>query len=426
MTPLYIDPGTGSMLFTIVIGLVTTLWFVLRGCASRLGTLLAGGRRQRRDREGLIIWNESPRYDRVFAALLEELDRRGERAVYLVCDSADPALARAEKGQYRHIQVELAGNGNRLWARLNTLEADVVLMTTPGLEVYQLKRSRSVGFYAHLLHAVDDATSYRLFGLDWFDAVLLSGEYQAGALRALEAKRRLKARELPVVGSTYLDSYATAIENLRTKTPDSPDSPANPAATITVLVSPSWGASGILARYGSALIDPLLEAGFTVILRPHPQSFESEKELIDRLATRYQKEDKLEWDRERDNTASLSRANVMISDFSGIIFDYAFLFGGPILYALSDFDMRPYDAGCLEERPWKFQAIEALGNPLDPTRFDELPDIITSALADPARADAVTRLRNEAWQYRGEAACRAADYLIQTRERIQREGKPRA
>ena len=41
---LYIDPGTGSMLFTILIGIVTAGIFAVRGLFVKLGFLIKGGR----------------------------------------------------------------------------------------------------------------------------------------------------------------------------------------------------------------------------------------------------------------------------------------------------------------------------------------------------------------------------------------------
>ena len=40
---LYIDPGTGSMLFAILIGIIVALNFALRGWFFKLRVLLSGG-----------------------------------------------------------------------------------------------------------------------------------------------------------------------------------------------------------------------------------------------------------------------------------------------------------------------------------------------------------------------------------------------
>jgi hypothetical protein len=135
-------------------------------------------------------------------------------------------------------------------------------MTTPGIEVYQLKRSKAVRHYAHILHDVGDATCYRLFGIDWFDSILLSGEYQIKDLRKLEEQRGTRTKNLPVVGSTYLDVFAEKIKAI----------PAEKDHPFTVLVSPSWGPGSLLGVFGEKLIDPLSKTSWRIIIRPHPQS----------------------------------------------------------------------------------------------------------------------------------------------------------
>ena len=167
---LYIDPGTGSMLFSIVIGLVTMLYFLGKAAFIKLKFILSGGRAITSKKYfPLVIYSEGKQYWNVFKPILEALERRGVSTVFYTSSEEDPVFA----VQFKHIHSEYIGEGNKAFTRLNFLEAQICLMTTPGLDVYQLKRSRGVKHYAHILHAVDDATSYRLFGLDYFIFLLI-------------------------------------------------------------------------------------------------------------------------------------------------------------------------------------------------------------------------------------------------------------
>ncbi len=78
--------------------------------------------------------------------------------------------------------------------------------------------------------------------------------------------------------------------------------------------------NSLLNRFGNQLIDQLISSGYHIIIRPHPQSFTSEKELIDRLMRDYPS---LEWNQDIDNFDVLNRSDILISDFSGVIFDFA-------------------------------------------------------------------------------------------------------
>jgi CDP-glycerol glycerophosphotransferase (TagB/SpsB family) len=277
-------------------------------------------------------------------------------------------------------------------------------MTTPGLDVYQLKRAKTVKHYSHVLHMTSDPATYRLFGLDYFDSVLLTGPYQERDIRELEQLRRLKPKELPVVGCTYLDIYAEKIG-----TPASKDKNTE----LTILVSPSWGTSSLLTRYGTKLLDPLIQTGHHIIIRPHPQSKVSEVSMLENLSQRYRDKPNLEWDYERENIVSLSRADIMISDFSGIIFDYIFLCNKPVIYAGVNMDSRPYDASDLDHELWQTKTIRETGLELKEEDFPRIGEVIEKALSSTALQQARQKSKDEAWQYRGEAGKRIAEFMIE-------------
>ena len=173
---LYIDPGTGSMLFAILIGLIGAVGWALKGLFVKLRFLLSGGKYT--DEAGkkipLVIFSDDKRYWSVFEPVCKELDKRGFDTVYMTASPDDPAL----KTTYKHIHPEFIGEGNKAFARLNFLSATVLLSTTPGLDVYQWKRSKNVDYYVHMQHAAGTTTGYHMFGLDYYDAVMLSGDFQ--------------------------------------------------------------------------------------------------------------------------------------------------------------------------------------------------------------------------------------------------------
>lgn len=395
---LYIDPGTGSALFSILIGVAATLYFLGRALIIKLKTFLTGGKSQDISVNSHVIYNEGKQYWNVFKSVLEEFERRKTELLYLTSDKDDPAF----ENNWEYIKPEYIGEGNKAFARLNVLNANICLMTTPGLQVYQLKRSKNVKHYSHVLHAPSDAVMYKLFGIDYFDSILLTGDYQAQDIRALEKIRDLPEKQLVTVGCTYLDIYAQEIKNI----------PKEENPPFTVLVSPSWGASALLSRYGEKLLDPLHDSGWRIIIRPHPQSKKSERAILESLENRYKDSKNIIWDYESENIHSLSKADIIISDFSGIIFDYMFLRDKPLLYVNGDFDLRPYDAYDLDHEIWQFKIIKEAGIELKENDFPRIVEIIKNASDSKSLANARKIACEQAWQYRGEAGKRIADFMI--------------
>ncbi|MCL1954425.1 MAG: CDP-glycerol glycerophosphotransferase family protein [Spirochaetes bacterium] len=397
--PLYIDPGTGSAMFSILIGAAATIYFLGRALIIKLKVFFSGGKASNTVSadHSFVIYNEGKQYWNVFKPVLEEFENRKVALLYFTSAKDDPVFDTS----WSFIKPEYIGEGNRAFARLNMLRAKICLMTTPGLDVYQLKRSKMVRHYAHVLHEVGDAM-YRLFGIDYFDSILLTGDYQAEDIRTLERKRGLPEKILLTVGCSYLDVYAEKIKNL----------PPEENHSFTVLVSPSWGASALLTRYGEKLLDPLSESGWRVIIRPHPQSKKSETAMLERLQTRYKNLNNIEWDFERENIISLSKADIMISDFSGIIFDYMFLRDKPVLYVNHDFDLRPYDADDIDHELWKFKTVKETGIELREEDFPRITEIIKNAGDSESLKNARKKARETAWQYPGEAGKRVFDFMM--------------
>lgn len=401
--PLYIDPGTGSMLFSILIGAAATLFFLGKAAILKLKLLFSakknGVATTDTNYKKYVVYNEGMQYWNVFKPVCDEFEKRQIELTYYTSTEKDPCFEQ----NYKYVKPEFIGEGNMAFVRLNMLSAGVVLMTTPGLQVYQLKRSKHVKHYAHVLHAASDATMYRLFGIDYFDSILLSGNYQMSDIRILEKQRNLKEKQLVTVGCPYLDTLNEKMNLI----------PQEENHNFTVLVSPSWGPSALLSKYGKKLLDPLIKTGWNIIVRPHPQSKKSENEMLTKLTEEYKDCKNLIWDYERDNIYSMKKSDIMISDFSGIIYDYTFLCDKPVMYVNADLDLRPYDAYDIDggKNIWQFKTLKNIGIELKEDDFSQIQDIIKSASDSVELAEKRKQAKEEAWQFQNEAGSKIVNFM---------------
>ena len=410
---LYIDPGTGSMLFSILIGLATTAVFFLRKLFIKLKYTFTGNKNMEIATEKIpyIIFSDSKRYWNVFKPICDEFEKRGTDIEYWTMSKDDPAFTE----KYTHIKPKFIGEGNIAFARLNAMNAGIVLSTTPGLDVLQWKRSKNVDYYVHIWHCVDEGLGYRMFGIDHYDSILLSGDFQSKYIRQIERLRKLPSKELKVVGCPYLDTMKERQEKEQRVQ----------NTTRTVLLAPSWGASSILNRYGETFIDALIGTGYNIIVRPHPQSMTSEKALMDSLMAKYKNTETFSWNFDNDNFDVLNKSDIMITDFSGIIFDYTFIFNRPLIYADTSFDTAPYDAAWIEEPLWRFEVLKKLGVKLEQNDFSRIKEVIDSTIESSEFAEGRKSVSDEAWQNKGKCAQSVVDYLLEkTQELKDNSAKP--
>lgn len=411
---LYIDPGTGSMLFTILIGILGVSRYLMKTWWVKLRFMLTGGAKHEHsdNKWPLVIFSDDKRYWTIFEPVCRKLSAAGFPVLYLTASEDDAAF----HASFPNFKAECIGHGNRGFSKLNFLKAYIVLSTTPGLDVLQWKRSPEVDWYVHLPHAPTDLTLYRMFGLDYYDAVLISGDYQRKQLRELETLRELPEKEITLVGIPYMDEMKKRLET-------APPLPTHPR---TVLLAPSWGPSSILNTLGERFIDVLLATRNHIIIRPHPQSFTSEVPLMEKLTAKYPESEQLEWNRDTDNFEVLRKSDIMISDFSGVMSEFALVYDKPVIYADTDFDTAPYDAWWLDSELWTFRVLPWYGMKLSKENMGNIASVIETCLSDTAFAERRDKAREECWAHPGEGADYVARYLMKKyetlKEKESREG----
>ncbi len=406
---LYIDPGTGSMLFTILLSVIGSAIYSTRMIAMKMRNGLLGKKVDVDDDTiPFAIYSDDKRYWNVFEPICREMNKRGKEIVYLTGSEDDPVF----QFDYANIKPKCIGKDNKSFAYLNNLKATVLLSTTPGLDVYQWKRSKNVDYYVHILHSAGEVVMYRMFGIDYYDAILVSGDYHIDDIRALEKLRNLPEKEVLKVGLPFMDEMAMRLQK----------DVAVPDHERTVLLAPSWGKSSILNTYGDKVIDLLIETGYNIIIRPHPQSFSSEKDLIDKLMKKYPETNKLKWNRDNDNYEVLRQADILVSDFSGVIYDFTLIYDKPAIYTNPNNDVSLYDAWWLNKPLWKTAALPRLGCELTKDNIDNIKNLIDMCIEDEKYSEGRKAVKAETWSYCGEGAKRTADYLINKYEEIIKKG----
>jgi CDP-glycerol glycerophosphotransferase (TagB/SpsB family) len=134
--------------------------------------------------------------------------------------------------------------------------------------------------------------------------------------------------------------------------------------------------------------------------------------MLEFLESRYKNTPNLEWDYNKDNIYALKKADIMISDFSGIIYDFVFLYDKPVIYVNHDFDSRPYDADDIEHELWQFAILREIGFELKEQHFSDIKALIKEITSNNELKTARKRAKDEAWQHQGEAAKRTVNFMI--------------
>ena len=323
----YLDPGSGSALVGTVIAVAGAALYSLKSFFYRLirKPTPAEVEASNNSSPDIAIFSEGRNYWGTFREIVDELISRKRHFAYYTMDLHDPALL--IDSDYMHSRL-FDKNKSTSFLKLAKIKSKVLLSTTPniGTPGYPLVRPKSVGKLIHVFHAFADISAYHIGSLDYYDIVFSVGPQQEKPIREVEKARSLKEKKIIPIGLPYFDTQLHALEAT-----DPEASKAGAGKNRTILVAPSWGAKGLLTEYGTEFIGKLAEAGFNVIIRPHPQSYIAEADFIDRCKESTAKYANVVWDSETVGTKSMSTSDILISDTSSIRFDYAFLYEKPVI-----------------------------------------------------------------------------------------------
>ena len=359
-TLLYIDPGTGSLIGSTLMGLGLAIIFSLKGLFYKFTSFLSGKKNSRDcNFEGqLVFFCEGRNYFNVFKPILNELIKEKQHFVYLTADKDDPNLK--IKSEYAKL-VCLGTISNAIFS-LNKLKAKLCVMTTPQLNILMLKRSKDCKHYCQLGYCPTDLHTFKKFAFDDFDSVLCTNNFEIKSIRELEEKRKLPKKQLFETGCPYYQDIKVEDKRYLNK-------------KKTILLAPTWGEKSFLSET-NIILNSLLTLDYDIIFRPHPQSFISDIDILNKIFDNFK--DKIEVDKRVDNgRESSSRADFLICDVSGMIYDFAFMYRRPVLVISRELKEMPgYEREDLDHRDSAFDFIEEVGSLLKIEDINKLEEIV--------------------------------------------------
>lgn len=367
----YLDPGTGSMLLSAFVAIIAGGLFFLKDIYYKILFSIARlfGVDIDKTRYQIIFYSEGKNYWHTFELLLDGLDSDELSVMYLTSSEDDPALTR----QYTHIKTKYIGQGNKAFSYLSFIEADLCVLTTPGLDVLQIQKSPGVGLYVHVIHSLAGIGFYQLYSFDYYDVILCSGDQQVEQIRHLERMRKTKSKLLLKSGVPYTDILIRKIKKREN---------THNTSVKTILIAPTWGKNGLLRSLDVMSIKSILEQGFNVIIRPHPQSYTSEAGLLKSFEQGLLGYANLEWDNTVDNFDVLVKSDLLISDFSGIIYDFAFVFNKPVITVDAEMNVDGFEQFNLPMPIWDIDFVQQIGKRISKQEISEISHIINETLDD--------------------------------------------
>lgn len=216
--------------------------------------------------------------------------------------------------------VEVVFVSRRYEIYMRFLRARVLVTVASGFAPY----ARPTGsLLVHMFHSlVSMHVVYARDSFDAYDYFFAAGPHHLREFRALREARQWLGKEIYPVGYLKVDELAAAMERC----------PDDQRKRATVLLAPSWGDTNLLRADSLSLIREMIQAGWKVIVRPHPHSYDYDVDIIDAIRKFTESSVHCVLDGPVGAQESLLEADVMISDWSGVAYEFAFATARPVVF----------------------------------------------------------------------------------------------
>ena len=254
--------------------------------------------------------------------IINELEKRDQKICYVTSSKNDPVLKNKE------IKTFYIGDGSARTKFFLELKTRVLIMTMPDLDTYYIKRSKTFPVnYIYLFHSMNSThMEFQKGAFDRFDTIFCVGQYQIQEIQATEQLYNLKQKKLVGCGYGLLDKL------LKSRPSHSQENFLSKNNKKKILIAPSWGKQNLLETVGIDLVKILLDAGYHVTVRPHPMTIKKSPKLIKQIKEKFEKNPDFLLDTNTSSFEQLFSSYALITDWSGIGHEYAFVCERPVIY----------------------------------------------------------------------------------------------
>ena len=320
----------------------------------------------------VMFYSEGSGFYKYFRALIEALLRDTRLTIHYVTSDPNDAIFQKNEPRIRPYYVD----ETRLISLMMKLDADMVVMTTPDLEKYHIKRSRvrEDVEYVFMDHGCSsDNLAYRTGALDAYDTLLVVSREQAVEARAIEKLRHTKKKRIIECGYGLIDDMIAAYEAM--------DKAENEKKTI--LIAPSWQYDNIMDSCLDDLVDALYGRGWRIVIRPHPQYVRRFPARMGEIIRRYQDRacDDFVIETDFSSNVTVYTADLVITDWSGIAFEFSFTTDKPSLFINTQMKVVNEDWQKIPLVPFDITARSKVGRQVEKNQVKDLAPVVEELLA---------------------------------------------
>lgn len=354
----------------------------------------------------LVFYSERSGFYKYYKELIEYILEKTTVSIhYITNDPNDVVFEIAkEKPQLKPYYIGV----KKCITLMMRLEADIVVMTTPDLDNFYLKRSLFQKDINYIFVPHDPSSmhmGFREHSLDNFDTVFCTGPHIANEVRATEKVYGTKEKELVEFGYPLIENLIASCESLE----------PNSSSRKNILIAPSWQEDNLLDSCIEPLIDSLYGDDYKIIVRPHPEYVKRYNAKLELLVEKYQSKigDGLEFELDFSSNASVYSSDVLVTDWSGIGIEFGFATLKPVVFINTKIKMENENYKNIGIEPQEILLRNVLGIALEKEEItDKFASTVKGLIGNEEFKEKLKAKREEYFYNLGSSGTVGAKYII--------------
>ena len=322
----------------------------------------------------LVIYSEQNGFYKYYAGMIDYICDHSDIQIHYVTSDPNDKIFEDKREQIHGYYV---ASDRYLIPLFMKLDCDMCIMTAPDLEKYHIKRSRVKNDieYVYVSHGMgSNALTLRKGALDWYDTVFCVGIDSENEIRETEELYHTKPKVLIEAGYMLLDEMIEKFEEARKENKKENDPPK-------ILIAPSWQPDNIVESCVDELLEQLQKTKYDIILRPHPQMVRHSPERFEELHQKYDGTN-IEIQTDFSSNNPVMEADVLITDWSDISFEFAFTTKRPVLFINTPMKIMNPEYDKIKTVPINIALRSIIGKSAEPNQLDRVNGIISEFIAN--------------------------------------------
>lgn len=320
----------------------------------------------------IVFYSEKSGFFKYYAGIIKYILNNSNRVIHYITSDPEDAIFNFKHDNLRTYYI----GKNKLIYLFMKLEANKVVMTTPDLQKYYLKRSlvKEDIEYIYLDHGMTSLNlTLRTGALDYFDTIFANGPEQVKEIREIEELRNTKKKQIVEVGFPLMDDLIEEYNKNK-----------NENEKKTILIAPSHQKDNILESCIDNILGQLLDSEYRVIVRPHPQYIQRKPERIEELTDKYKDKfsDNFKFELDFSSNENVYLADLVITDWSGIGMEYSLATTKPTLYINTKMKVINKDYEKIDTKPLDIIIRNKIGKAIDKEETKEIKKIVDELITN--------------------------------------------